>query len=208
MRSIRPPRARAALSAALLACAALPALACTLQSTPLGPRLADCNLGQFSDGQYDVDISTTPDTRRRLLPNLVIQDMNIDVSGTTVQVLVTVRNTAGIANAGAFDIGPLVWLANPLAGGATVSGTLGYGPVLKANPLPRASSRQYAVRSLVLPNRHQDWDLCVAVVVDPVPSGGPAQGKVPESNEDDNILQRCCRVYGPNPDASGPPACL
>jgi hypothetical protein len=202
-------RAHAAIAAvaAWAACTALPALACTLQSTPLGPRMTDCNLRAFSDGQYDLDISTVIDTRPRLLPNLVPQDLGFFVNGNLVDVDLTVRNTASIANAGAFDLGPLLWLANPLAGGATVPGTPAYGPVVRANPLPRASSRGYRLRTVTLPNRMQDWDVCVAVTVDPPPSGGPAQGKVPESNEDDNVLQRCCRVYGPNPDVTGPPAC-
>lgn len=194
--------------AALTALAALPAWACTVQSTPQGPRIADCNLRAFSEGRYDMDLSNRPpDPRVRVLPNLVPQGLSFIVNGTYVEVELTVRNTAGIAGAPAFEIGTLWWQVDPLTGKAKVAPHPAYQG-LWVQPLPRNTSRRYPVRQLALPNRNQDWDLCVSAVVDPVPSGGPAQGRVPESNEDDNLFEQCCRVYGTNnPDTSGPPSC-
>jgi hypothetical protein len=196
-------------TAVALAAAAsvLPAAACTLQSTPQGPRIADCNLGSYTAGRYDVDLSTLPpDPRRRLLPNLVPHGLSHWVNGTQVEVSATVRNTAGIAGAPPFEIGALLWIANPRGGGGVVPGSTVQVPV----PMPalaRMSNRTTFLRNVGLPNRDQDWDVCTAVVVDPMPGGGPAEGRVLESNEDDNQLTQCCRVYGPMPDLSGPPAC-
>lgn len=194
--------------AALSALAALPAWACTVQSTPQGPRITDCNLSAFSEGRFDVDLSNRPpDPRRRVLPNLVPQALSFFVSGTLVDVELTVRNTAGIANAAGFEMGTVWWTVDPLTGRSKLAPHQAYHPV-QVPSLPRSTSRRYPVRQLMLPNRNQDWDLCVSAVVDPMPSGGPAQGRVPESNEDDNLLEQCCRVYGPNPDTSGPPPCV
>jgi hypothetical protein len=197
----------ATATAVAAAATALPAAACTLQSTPQGPRIADCNLGSYTAGRYDVDLTTLPpDPRRRLLPNLVPQGLSHWINGNQVEVSATVRNTAGIAGAPAYEIGTLLWLANPRASGNTVPGSV----VQVAVPMPslaRMSSRTQALRYLWLPNRDQDWDVCAALVVDPMPAGGAAEGRVLESNEDDNQLTQCCRVYGPTPDVTGPPAC-
>lgn len=57
----------------------------------------------------------------------------------------------------------------------------------------------------VLPNRTQDWDLGIEASADsPV---GRVNGNVPESNERNNSLYRTCRIYGSNPNPTGPQSC-
>jgi hypothetical protein len=181
------------------------AQACEITRTAWGLRLTDCRLDEMYKGRYEVSIDRHPDwtVGPLKLPNLHPADINEVVVGASVNLSADIENT-GRWNAPAFEVAVIGTVTDPLNGGAAVSTT----------PFPPIAIPSLAVGATVtgsagavsLPNRNQDWDVCTVVVVDP-PTKARASGNVLESNEADNQRDGCCRVYGPNPDLNGPPAC-
>lgn len=73
--------------------------------------------------------------------------------------------------------------------------------------IPAGQTRRVYAGTARLPNRSQDWDVAFETHVDVPPPGQP-RGHILEANENNNTLYRpSCRVYGPNPNLSGPPSC-
>ncbi len=185
--------------------------ACEFSRTPWGLRVSNCKLSDLTGGRYDGQITLDPAQGGRiLLPNLVVTDVDTTIVGTSANLSAQLANI-GRLNAGAFDVQLIATITDPLNNGSPVSLTT----------LPPASVPGLAVGAgatvfpgaVSLPNRSQDWDVCTIAVVDPPPLGRPAWGAVVESTESDNqwpapAQQGCCRVYGKNPDVSGPPACF
>jgi hypothetical protein len=199
-------RMTAAMILTALAVASAPAAqACQITRTTWGLRLIDCNLSDFFKNRYDLALDVIPEPPRLRMPNLQVSDIDGTLSGSSVQIDVEVQNNGAQNNTRAFDVAVIATVQNPLAGGAPVS----------SSPLPPVSIMGLAAGattariagSIAVPNRNQDWDVCAVAVVDPPVVGGSAWGNVFESNETDNMLDRCCRVYGPTPDVSGPRPC-
>jgi hypothetical protein len=186
------------------------ATACEITRTPWGTRLTGCQLKELFNGRYDLSIDTRTDGLERVLklPNLVVTDVDGSAAATpgrSVDVLAELRNE-GIGNAGAFETVVVATVHDPLQAGSLASMS-SLGPVSVAG-LPAGGSATTVVGRVLLPNRKQDWDVCMAAVADAPAAGRPPSGAVLESNETDNQRNDCCRVYGPNPDTvHGPPAC-
>jgi hypothetical protein len=181
------------------------AYACEITRTPWGLRLINCKLSDFYKGRYEVAMDIYVSTPRLLLPNLHVTDIDTLVTGGNVDITFDVENSGGLNDALAFDVTVVGTVQNPLNAGLNVS-TTPFPPVTVSALAIGASATRYA-GTISLPNRNQDWDVCAIAIADPPATGGPAFGRVLESNESDNMLNACCRVFGPNPDVNGPPAC-
>lgn len=195
----------AMLLAATAAVSAPAALACQITRTAWGLKLIDCNLSDFYKGRYDVVLEVTPNRPTLRLPNLQVSDIDGTLIGGVVQIDVEVENSGTLNVSSAFDVAVIGAVTNPLNAGAQVS-TTPFAPASIAG-LAFGASTARVVGSIALPNRKQDWDVCAVASVDPAVMGGSAWGSIFESNEMDNVRNRCCRVYGPNPNTNGPRAC-
>lgn len=181
------------------------AYACEITRTPWGLRLTNCKLSEFYKGRYELAMDVQVAGPRLQLPNLHVTDVDTFVSGNGVDMEVEVENNGALNNALAFDVTVVGTVQNPLNAGQN-AGMTAFPPVSVPGLAIGATAARY-VGTIILPNRTQDWDVCAVAIADPPPSAGPTFGRVLESNESDNMLTACCRVFGPNPDVSGPPPC-
>jgi hypothetical protein len=200
-------RMTAAMILAALAAASAPAAqACQITRTNWGLRLIDCNLSDFLKN-YDVELSVIPPNPPLRMPNLQVSDIDGTLFGSTVQLDVEVENSGTWNNTRAFDVAVIASVHDPLARPGSASVSSGPLPPVSIMGLAAGATTARIVGNVNVPNRKQDWDVCAVAVVDPPAVGGSAWGNVFESNETDNTRNRCCRVYGPTPDVSGPGPC-
>jgi len=181
-----------------------PAEACELTKTQWGLRAVNCLLGDFYKGRFDLAVELNPSRPVLRLPNLHVTDIDTSVRANNVDMQFDVENN-GNGNAVPFEVTLVGSVHNPLSGGANVS-MMAFPPVTVPALAAGATATRFA-GTLVLPNRSQDWDVCGIAIADPPLTNGPAFGSVFESNESDNMRNDCCRVFGPNPDVTGPPPC-
>lgn len=193
-------KAMAIAAAAMLGMAS--SQACTIQSSPWGPIVGSkCNLGQFTFGEFDLDMSANPNPHPFGLANLVVPNAHLRVNGPVVEVSLTVQNASSQRSARPFDAVIVGTVHQPATGAQT-----GLAQTLTARglgPLTPGAARRYYIGLLSLPNRDQDWDVCVQAQADPPTATAPS-GQVIESNESDNGYRECCRAYGPKPDTNAP----
>jgi hypothetical protein len=176
---------------------------CQFTRNQWGLLISNCKLNELSGGRYDfvLDHATPPPPQ---FPNLRVTKIGAFLQGVNVALRADVENNGG-RNAGAFEVVLTASVNDPLQNGVGVSMT-----TLPPSTVPSLAIGAGATvfpGAITLPNRNQDWDVCTAAVVDPPATGRPPSGAVLESNETDNQTNACCRVYGPNPDLTGPPAC-
>jgi hypothetical protein len=177
---------------------------CEFKRNQWGLQISNCKLNDMYGGRYDFVLADPLVHVPVPLPNLHVTKIGEFVVGGNVDLRADVENN-GMSNAGAFEVTLMASVHDPLQKGIGV----GMTPMLPAQVpfLAIGAGATVYPGSITLPNRKQDWDVCTVVVVDPPPMGRPASGAVLESNEADNQTSSCCRVYGPNPDLNGPPAC-
>jgi hypothetical protein len=203
---MKPTTAIVGITALAALFAALPTHACDIVRTPFGLRITNCNLSELYKGRYDQALEFIPNRNGLQLrfPNLVPTDLDTFVINTGVNVGVDVEND-GNGNALTFEVALVGTVHDPLNNGAAYSTTP--LPPQTISGLAAGAGIAVGTGTLFLPNRNQDWDVCLMATIDPPPAGGQAWGRVYESNEADNLRTGCCRVYGPTPDMTGPPAC-
>lgn len=194
-----------AFAALLGAMAVQAAYACEISKTPWGLRITGCKLSYFFK-KYDFAVEVAPNRPMLRLPNLGVADIDGRVNGTVVDMDTEVENNGTVNAIATFEITAIASVHNPLTPGAQAVSSSGLGPV-QAPGLAAGATRAHWLGQVTLPNRTQDWDVCATVIVDPPVVGGPQTGSIWESNETDNVRDRCCRVYGPKPDLNGPRAC-
>ena len=184
------------LMAAMLAglTAWLPAQACEITRTPWGLRVSNCALRELYRVPYDAMLDVAVNRPMLNLPNLVVTDVDARTfGGVEAEISVDMLNN-GTRNAGSFDVIVTATVNNPLKAGVQVSMTP-LGPASIGGLAVGAMASQY-MGLVVLPNRTQDWDVCSIAIVDPTVAGGPAWGRVIESNESDNQWSAACtRVF-------------
>lgn len=197
---------KVAASAAFVAATAFvqQAGACEITRTPWGPRLTGCKLSALYQGRYDLSVDTTPVSPVLRLPNLRPTDVDVGFVNRVGEVTVELQNN-GTGNVGQFEVAGMAGVTDPLNNGLGVGSVLTFPPLVVPGLASGAGTVKY-IGSVEVPNRTQDWDVCTMVVVDP-PTSTRASGSVFETNEGDNQWSGCCRIYGPNPDLTGPPAC-
>ena len=185
------------------ALAGTPADACEFTPNPWGLQITDCQLSDF-DGRYDVTLDRSVGPPPHPRPNLRPTDVDATVVGSSVNLSAELVNDGARAVTRAFEVVVVASTHDALQKGISVGMTM--LPPATLQGLGIGAGAKVGIGTIVLPNRKQDWDVCSVAIVDP-PLAGSTLGSLLESNESDNQIERCCRVFGPNPDLNGPPAC-
>lgn len=194
------PRSLALLALAL-ALPLAPAAACELSYGKFGQLQGNCRLSDFLK-KYQLDVEVYRDRPQVILqlPNLQVAKLKWQVFGSAVEFYLDARNV-GPRDAAAFEVAAVVTIMAPAGGGVgNPQSFTGSFPGLAAG----AANRVY-LGTVFLPDRNRDYDLAAMATVDPPAAN--AWGQIIESDEADNVKVESCRVYGPTPDLTGPPAC-
>ena len=167
---------------------------CELKDGPFGYHIGDCLLSRFTE---DATVTLRVPRVRFRLPNLRVRD--VDVSATGV-VTLEVEND-GLVDAPDYPVIVGAYLNS-------IGGTqLDFFEILTTFPALAAGGRyETQVGALSIPSPPNNRDVTVIVLLDAVSIINPG-GQVWESNEEDNYREYNCRIYGPDPDYTGPPGC-
>lgn len=192
--------------AATLACAlagAQAAQACEVWRDDLGRLRTNCKLS-LAKKDYVLSVAVAEGYPRYqlALPNLNPRKNKVFVTSNQVDLHVDVRNL-GNKTSPATDVALMIDVIDPLGIQASMPQSL----VAAVPAIAVGATTRIYLGTILLPNRSQDWDLSLLSFVDPQTAAQPVWGRVWESNEMDNSLQRECRIYGPNPNLTGPEAC-
>ncbi len=155
---------------------------------------ADCLLSKFT---AEAAVMVREPRFRINLPNLFVRGIDVSVYGV---VSVEVENN-GAADAPAYEVVVGAYL-DTVAGQSVDS----FETSLQFPALPAGGRYETQVGTLYVPDHEQDRDVAVVVLVDKMDLRDPG-GQIWETNEEDNIAEYECRIFGPNPDMSGPPGC-
>lgn len=200
MSAIRRLGSIAALLAVLAA--AQTAQACEVWRDDIGRLRTNCKLSLAKkDYVLNVTVLEGRPTFQLARPNLLPRK-NKATLFMGVELYVDVRNDGALVS-GATEVAIMADIVDPLGVRAATS----HNFVAAVPAIAIGATTRIYLGTLTLPNSNQDWDLSILSVVDPPTTTSPVNGRVLESNEMDNALHRLCRIYGPNPDTTGPEAC-
>jgi hypothetical protein len=127
-----------------------------------------------------------------------IKVLSIGPDRTQVEVYVDIKQSGTVASPAA-----MVKIT------ATLDVPLGGQPQIQQNSVPMlatGTTQRIFVGNVGVPDRDSDWDITINAEVDP-PTPARRSGQVTEVSESNNTLSRTCRLYGPDPDLTGPEAC-
>lgn len=178
----------------ICAVALLHAAPASAQCTIEEKYLADCLVSELT---REAVVVVREPRFRVYLPNLRVSDVDVSANG---DVFVEVENE-GAGPAPAFDI--RVYAARSLPSG---NQSAEFDTMLQYPPLASGDRLELFVNQLYIPNHQDNWDVHVIVIVDMMDLRSPG-GQIWESNEEDNVFDYECRIFGDPPDQSDLAAC-
>ncbi len=200
---LRSPRLRIAAALLVTFAASQAAQACEVWRDDLGHLRTNCKLSLArKDYRLDVAVEHSVARYQLALPNLLPRKNKVFTTMGQVDLHVDIRND-GTKDSLATDVALMVNVVDPAGVQPTVTHALTAAvPAITVGQTPRIY-----LGTITLPSTSQDWDLQLISAVDPPTMSSQVWGRVYESNEMDNVRSRLCRIYGPNPDTTGPEQC-
>jgi hypothetical protein len=205
----RVARLNRGIAAAILATlftASTAAEACSFWKDENGFYRGDCKLSADFKNKYfmDIELIATGPRFHLKMPDFHPRKFKYFLLGSSVDISLDVQNLGDLDNGIATDIAVMITFMDPLTStqrGNTITATASLGA------LAVGATQRYFTTTVQLPNTTQDWDIVAVAVVDPPTAAQPVRGRVMELDEANNVLSHTCRIYGPNPDLTGPEVC-